>query len=184
MDIDKDLENLLSLADGPEINPGVPEIKPDASEPKPSTAPLVARDASGKPLPNSQLTDEQKEIRRLQDLLAKQDAKKLENLEDEEVVATGDNRILIHLVTDRFTALGRQWYKGQEIEFEIGSVPYEDTKDRTGHSWLTLTESQQMDRYGEVRFRKGPWPGKDYSDPTASEKEKARRRAAPTMPRI
>lgn len=183
MELDKDLQALLGLADEePVLDAPDGEVGPV----EPATAPLVAppRDEDGKPLPESVLTNEQKEIRRLQDLLAKQDAKKLETQEDEEFVAGGDNKILIHFVTDRMTALGRQWYTGQEIEFEIGTRPYEDTKDRTGHSWLTLTDSQQMERYGEIRFRKGPWPGKDYSDPAASEKEKARKRAAPMMPSI
>lgn len=74
------------------------------------------------------------------------------------------DNILIHFVADGFTALGQVWYRGQEIEFTPGSGAYEDTKDRNGKSWLDLRDDEyaQIDRYGEQKFRSGPWRGKTY----------------------
>lgn len=170
---DKDLEALKSEP----IRISPPVVK--------EGAPLLARDEADKPLPESQLSQEQKEIRRLQDALAKKTAKDLENAEDEEVVATSDNKIFIHVVVDGFTALGRVWYRGQEIEFDVDGQPYQDTKDCNGRSWLSNSEEDQMNMYkGVVKWRRGPWPGKPYEDPGIDAAERKRRRAAPALPRI
>ena len=65
-----------------------------------------------------------------------------------------------------FTALGKVWYRGQELEFAPDSPAYRDTCDRTGRSWLDLRSNEfaQVERYGKVMFRVGPWPGKSYTE--------------------
>jgi hypothetical protein len=116
--------------------------------------------------------------------------------------------ILIHVLGDGFTALGQIWFLGQELEFTRGSKAYQDTLDRYGRSWLDLDENEQIERYGQVMFRRGPWRGKPYTaakglglrhpladetgrsvaEPTeeqlnaAVEAERRRNRAAPTLP--
>lgn len=70
--------------------------------------------------------------------------------------------IVIHFLEDGFTALGNVWYRGQELEFAPGCQAYRDTLDRNGRTWLDLRgdEMAQIDRWGKVMFRVGPWPGK------------------------
>ena len=64
--------------------------------------------------------------------------------------------ILIHFVTDGFTAFGYVWSKGQELEIEVPSPEYDRTCDTTGASWLRLTEEEQLARYAKVWFKSGP----------------------------
>lgn len=134
------------------------------------------------PTPEAQLTPEQRQIRELQNQLAVANSRNLDAAEPEMVVATSDNRVLIHFLEDGLTALGQVWHKGQELEFDLGGQAFEDTKDRYGYSWLSMDESDQLNRYGKIYFRRGPWPGKAYQDPQAAEAEAKRRRAAPRMP--
>jgi hypothetical protein len=110
-----------------------------------------------RPKPESELTPEQKQIRELQDQLARARGKNIENAEEvfEENVEGG---ILVHFLEDGLTSNGRTFYRGQEVTF--GKVAYEETKDRFGQSWLTMSEDEQYARWGTVKFRRGPWPGK------------------------
>lgn len=101
--------------------------------------------------------------------------------------------ILIHFLEDGMTAAGQIWYRGQELEFEIGGEAHEQTKDRNGYSWLALMDDvdAQWDRYGKEMFRSGPWRGKGWEaavsedDPAGIEKaaatERKRNRAAPVI---
>lgn len=103
--------------------------------------------------------------------------------------------ILIHFLEDGYTAQGRVWYRGQEVEVTVGDDVWKDSLDRNGNSWLSLTEHDQMESYGQVKFRRGPWPGKTSylagewgkDAPPESELERAdtlerkRRRSAPRM---
>lgn len=115
-----------------------------------------------------ELTAEQKEILRLKQqiaLLSGQDV-----LPDvEELKQPGDaSNILIHFLEDGFSALGRVFYRGEELEFEVGSRAYEDTFNKRGESWLDYRNDEfgQVDRWGKIFFRNGPWPGKTYRDGT------------------
>lgn len=94
------------------------------------------------------------------------------------------DRVLIHVRKDGFTANGRVWYQGQELEFTVGEQNWKDTVDRNGNSWLTLSESDQIRRYGEIVFGHGPWPGASWSDARAANEEAQRGRSAPTITQI
>jgi hypothetical protein len=165
------------------------------------------------PVPESELTPEQRRIRDLENQLALERGRKDPEQEFEVASepADGDN-IIIHFVADGFTALGHVWRRGQELEFTVGGGAYLDTCNRFGWSWLELRDNPaaQEDKWGEVKFRSGPWTGLTYADaakkarferlgplregqlaPTApdenelaraDEAERRRRRAAPRLP--
>jgi hypothetical protein len=90
-------------------------------------------------------------------------------------------RLLIHVLEDGFTAHGQVWYRGQEIEYRVGEKAYEDTKDRSGVTWLFWDDQMQMRRWGQLMFRHGPWPGSSYEDPRAAAAERARTRRPPVL---
>lgn len=176
--------------------------EPTTAPPEPDLSGPV--DERGRPLPEDQLTEDQRKIRYLQDQLARERGAKDPELELEPPAQPGaEHNVLIHFLEDGFTALGSVWYRGQELEFEPGSGAYRDTVDRNGWSWLSLAgdDFAQVERYGKVYFRPGPWPGKaltaaatqPYDTPGApkpseeelerAEKSEAkRRRAAPRLP--
>jgi len=113
-----------------------------------------------------QLTPDQLRIRELEDLLAKKNSKDLDVAP--EVFApepTGDS-IVLHFVNDGFVACGRSWYRGQELEFEIGGKAYEQQKDRDGNSWLDIVDDMdaQYARFGQQMFAPGPWRGHGYEE--------------------
>lgn len=162
-----------------------------------------------RPTPEAELSPDQKRIRELEDRLAKSEGKKDPEQEWVEPAEGEDGNILIHFLEDGFTALGQVFVRGQELEFTPGSPAYEDTKDRYGNSWLALRndEFKQVDRWGKIMFRTGPWPGKTYADgqfqslkavsgdgqvegPSKEELQRAwdteqkRKRAAPSLPRM
>lgn len=91
--------------------------------------------------------------------------------------------ILFHVVEDGFSAQGVVWVRGQELEFVKDSPEYKDTLDREGNSWLDLVgdDAAQMQRFGKIMVRPGPWPGADYEVPEASEAEAKRRRKPPRL---
>lgn len=162
---------------------------------------------SARPVPETELSPEQLRIRQLEDQLARERGAK--DPEGELVAADKDGEnILIHFLEDGFTALGQVWLRGQELEFTVGSPAYKDTLDRTGRSWLDgrKNEFDQVDKFGKIMFRSGPWPGKSYRDATfealkslsgngsvsqpseddltsAEKAERSRNRAAPTFPK-
>lgn len=152
-----------------------------------------------------ELSPEELEIKRLRDQLARERGRKdIEPEVDESDNAPSEQNIIIHVLEDGVTALGKIWYRGDELEFKVGSKAHKDTFDRNGRSWLDLRHDEfaQAERWGKVMFRNGPWPGKSYTDgafealrgvtggmvqaPTPEElaaAEKARkRRAAPHLP--
>lgn len=68
--------------------------------------------------------------------------------------------ILIHFVDDGFTFAGQVWMRGQEIEIGPDHPRWEEAQ-----RWINMDDFQQMEYYGKIRFRKGPWPGKrSYAD--------------------
>lgn len=114
------------------------------------------------PKPDAELTPEELEIRKLRDELARAKGKSIESAEElyEENTEGG---VLVHFLEDGVTSNGRNFYQGQEVTF--GPEAYAQTIDRYGNSWLNLTDDEQYERWGSVKFHKGPWPGKrSYED--------------------
>ncbi len=137
----------------------LPLAEPDRAEPAPT--PEAA------PPPADVLTADQRMIKELQDQLAKERGKKDGDIAYDVVAQPGSAaNIIIHFLEDGMTAMGQIWYRGQELEFEVGSQAYRDTFDRTGRSWLNLAsnEDAQMEHWGRVMFRPGPWPGRKLSE--------------------
>jgi hypothetical protein len=119
--------------------------------------------------PDYELTPEQQEIKRLRDQLARETGRKEVGVQVEQLARPGDGtNILIHILEDGTTMLGKVWYRGDELEFEPGGRAYKDTFNRFGQSWLELRndEFKQAERWGKILFRNGPWPGKGYQDGT------------------
>lgn len=114
-------------------------------------------------------TPEQNEIAYLKDQLARMSGKR-DILPEAEAVNTDDDGevIRIHFLEDGFTVNGRMMYRGDELEFALGGGAYRDTFNKLGKTWLDyrLDEFAQVERYGKVFFRNGPWPGKTYADGT------------------
>jgi hypothetical protein len=78
----------------------------------------------------------------------------------EEKVSDDDGKtIVIHVLEDGFTAIGRTWYRGQELTFTVGTQQYENNK-----VWLNQTKQDQYRRWGKPMFDHGPWPGGDWLD--------------------
>jgi len=120
-----------------------------------------------RPAPESQLSPEQRRIRELEDLLAREMGRKdVEPSVDPEIVNGAEENIIIHILEDGFTALGKVWYRGEELEFLPGGGAYQDTCDRNGRSWLELRKDDfaQIERWGRIMFRNGPWPGKSLAE--------------------
>lgn len=135
-------------------------------------------------LPPGPPTPEQLRIRELENLLAQERGKKdpppqyeLPKTTSATPSAGPSTNILIHFVAEAgFTALGQVWFRGQELEFTPGSQAYRDTCDRNGRSWLELRgdDAAQIERWGEVQFRTGPWPGKSYVEAATARFEQLR----------
>lgn len=119
-----------------------------------------------------EMTPEQSMIEQLKEQLAQQQAllakltghvEPVRQAQPEPVDEGGTIRI--HFLEDGFTALNKVFYRGDELEFEPGSQAYLDTCDRNGKSWLEYRNDEfgQVDRWGRIMFRSGPWPGKTYA---------------------
>lgn len=149
-----------------------PAPPPAASATDPAPTPAAEAVAT---LP-AELTPDQRRIRELEDLLAKERGKKDPAPTLQRAKPGGKDNIVIHVVHNGFTSNGQTWYFGQEMEFTPNSKAYLGTVDRTGNSWLDLRddESAQIDKYGDVMFRSGPWPGKKYIDADKAEFERLR----------
>lgn len=93
--------------------------------------------------------------------------------------------ILFHVVRDGVTAFGDVWYRGQEIEIEVGTAAYRRTLDKNGKSWLDIVndEEAQYIRWGERRFGPGefrPRPGERFEDALVSVDQR-RKRTVPVV---
>ncbi len=127
---------------------------------------------SYRPAPESELTEDQRHIRQLEDQLARVQGQKDPELEY--VVAAEDGEVIqVHFVADGFTALGKVWYRGQDLKVTVGDDRYRETVDRKGFSWLSLRADDfaQIDRWGKVFFHEGPWRGRPYRDGAGSFEE-------------
>lgn len=69
----------------------------------------------------------------------------------------------IHFIRDGFTGMGKVWMRGEE--FDPSTVATNDAGRLDEESWWQLSESDQMERYGRVFFRPGPFPEDDRIDP-------------------
>jgi hypothetical protein len=88
--------------------------------------------------------------------------------------------VTINFVVDGFTALGKVWYRGEEITLAPGTEQWNlaQLNDGTGRTWAHLDEDAQIDKYGERKFRPGLWKGRalDINDPDLTEEERHRLR--------
>lgn len=93
-------------------------------------------------------------------------------------------KILIHVREDGFTAVGRVWYRGQELEFTVGQANWKATCNIHGKSWLVMSDADQIRAYGQIMFGHGPWPGLPFNESAAVEAERRRGRTAPSIPQL
>lgn len=101
-----------------------------------------------------------------QEKAAVTEGEKREVIVDPESTEVGEVLVL-HFLTDGFTAMGKTWYRGEELSIRRGSEEWKSTQDRNGRTWLEFDEEEQVKLYGVVHFRAGAWPGK----PLMSEEE-------------
>jgi hypothetical protein len=66
---------------------------------------------------------------------------------------------LIHFLEDGLSFAGTVWFRGQELELDEGTPRW-----REAQVWINMDDFQQMQRFGKVMYRKGPWPGLRYVD--------------------
>lgn len=66
----------------------------------------------------------------------------------------GTQTVLVHVLKDGFTAFGKVWFYGEEIEVEVNGPRWEDAR-----RWILMDDFQQMALYKKINFRHGPWPG-------------------------
>lgn len=105
-------------------------------------------------------TPEQLRIKELEDKLARRNAMVAEQSPSVYSQPAGEgDHIVLHVLEDGFMALGEVWYRGQEMEFVVGSPAYEQTKDRNGNTWidLALDPAEQMRVWGRLRIGQGPF---------------------------
>jgi len=62
--------------------------------------------------------------------------------------------VLIHFLMDGFSAFGKVWMRGQEIEVWPGHPRWPEAQ-----RWITLDTAGQYARFGKQVFGNGPWPG-------------------------
>lgn len=185
------------------------------AEPTVAPGPVDVLDVDPVPTPEPEaatsddvLTADQREIKRLRDQLARERGRKdvEPEVDQQEQQADDGDIILIHFLEDGLTVNGVIKYRGDELEFPVGSGSYRDTFNRNGVTWLDLRHDEfaQVERWGKIMFRPGPWPGKTYADGTweslraekgdgfvaapskeeieAAEKARSRSRRAPRIP--
>lgn len=132
----------------------------------------------------TELTADQLRIQELEDQLAKRNALVAENSPTQYAQPVGDGEhILIHVLIDGFVAKGEVWYRGQELEFVVGSRAYEETKDRNGNTWVSLASDPggQIRRWGVQYLGTGPFVprrGETFDDELVA-KDARRGRAVP-----
>lgn len=135
-------------------------------------------------VPTTGLTPKQREIQELEDQLAKRNATIAEMAPVQYATPTGSGEtILVHVVQDGFIALGEVWFRGQEMEFEVGSQAYLQTFDLTGKSWLDLAGDLQAQykRWGKQYLGVGPFIGRpdEKFDDEVAQADSRRGRAVP-----
>jgi hypothetical protein len=124
-------------------------------------------DAAGRPLPESELDAEQRQIRQLEDAVARRKAEALSQAEQSYVEPSDDAEVIhIHFLQTGLLVNGATTYRGQEMKFEVGGLAHRQTMDRNGNSFLDLVDDidGQWDRYGKQYFARGPWRGRKWDD--------------------
>lgn len=76
--------------------------------------------------------------------------------------APEEDVVVIHFLRDGLTAFGKVWYQGEELTIQRGTGWWDATKNRDGDSWVETTEEQQVEKWGEPRFRLGHWAGRGF----------------------
>lgn len=71
-------------------------------------------------------------------------------------------RKVFHVVNDGFTVFGKVRYRGEEFVVEEGTPEFALSYDRYGNFIFARSEEDQIEAYGEVKYREGPWPGLPY----------------------
>jgi zinc-ribbon domain len=61
--------------------------------------------------------------------------------------------VTIHFVSNGFSFAGVVWMRGQEIKMGPDHPRWAEAQ-----AWIHLDEPGQVERYGRVMFRSGPWP--------------------------
>jgi hypothetical protein len=130
-----------------------------------------------------ELTEAEIRIKELEDRMAKRNAIIAENAPTRYAKAGNGEKVLIHFVYDGMIAFGQNWYRGQELEFEVGGETYKRTQDRNGASWLDLANNPnaQILRWGHHYFSPGPFvpfPGEKFDDDMVAQ-DARRARAVP-----
>ncbi len=156
--------------------PSVPEPE-EPSVPEPGISPAEAAKireleaALAAPSPAiAGLTPAQIKIRELEDALAVKQAEEERALENAAPVYAhvpdGAETILLHFLNDGLIACGQTWYRGQELEFEVGGRAHKEQFDRNGGSWLDLLDDidAQYRRWGQQMIARGPWRGKSLTE--------------------
>ena len=115
--------------------------------------------------PESELSPQERRIRDLEHQIALERG----SLDPEQVFEPeeGDGEeIYIHFVNDGLSVLGKIWCRGEEIRFVKGTGAYLETVDRLGNSWVDLRDDPRAQelRWGQEKFRSGPWPGLSLED--------------------
>lgn len=93
---------------------------------------------------------------------------------------TGDpsanGALTVHFIEDGFTALGKVWYRGEELTIVPGTKEYDEAPRRFGKVFAEMDEFEQEEVWGRRIFRSGPWRGKrltEIEDPDMTENERA-----------
>lgn len=73
---------------------------------------------------------------------------------------TSERKVTIHFIADGFTWAGQVWMAGQEI-----SIGPQHPRWASAQPWITLSKSEQVERYGRVWFDQGPWPYRNMIAP-------------------
>ena len=132
-------------------------------------------DPVGHPVPEAELTPEQKRVRDLEDMVARQAAENLVKLKPQYAPPVeeedGEDIIHFHVLNDGFTAFGKVWYQGQEIKMSRNSPEYKSTFNTLGVSWVDLYDNPrgQYERWGELKIGPGEWYGSAFNDRVAAE---------------
>ncbi len=142
---------LVDVLDDTNLQPLETEVPSQTGAPVATTA---------RPRPESELSPDERRIRELEHQLALERGGKVPEQVFEPDQGAGEE-IVIHFVNDGLSVLGKIWCRGEEIRIVKGSTTYQETVDRLGNSWLDLRDNPQGQetRWGQEKFRAGPWPG-------------------------
>lgn len=107
-----------------------------------------------RPRPEAELTEEEKAERDRRHSAAVAETARFE-AQQPQYQQSGGAAVLIHFTEDGLTAFGQVWYRGQELEIGPDHPRWPEAR-----GWITLSRSQQAERWGRQFFEHGPWPGR------------------------